>query len=188
MIRVLLFLLFNNYFLVALAQSTTFERNSTKNITATYLEIKSYYEQLDRQYEQLKVFNYGITDIGKPLQLVVLSKSRIFDPVQIHKQNKRVILINNGLHPSEAEGVEASMMLSRDLIDKKMLSDSVVICIIPVYNIDGCLNRGTVRANQNGPETYGFMANYKNLDLNLDFIKTDSKNSYSFSFLYETIF
>ncbi len=48
------------------------------------------------------------------------------------------------------------------------------------------LNRGTSRANQNGPESYGFRGNYQNLDLNRDFIKTDSKNSRSFQEIFNT--
>ena len=78
------------------------------------------------------------------------------------------------------------MMLARDLLQKNKLPDDVVICIIPVYNIDGSLNRGLSRVNQNGPESYGFRGNAKNLDLNRDFIKTDSRNSYSFQEIFNS--
>ena len=38
------------------------------------------------------------------------------------------------------------------------------------------LNRNTSsRANQNGPEAYGFRGNGRNYDLNRDFIKSDTK-------------
>jgi hypothetical protein len=54
-----------------------------------------------------------------------------------------------------------------------------------VYNIDGSFNRSaTSRANQNGPAAYGFRGNGKNLDLNRDFIKTDSKNSVAFQLIF----
>lgn len=162
------------------AQLTPFEKDPQKNTTATYVQIVSYYEQLDKQYDQLKVYNIGTTDIGKPLQLIVLSKDKIFDPAIIKKQNKRVILINNGIHPGEPEGIDASMMLVRDLLKKNDLPADVVICLIAVYNIDGCLNRGLSRVNQNGPAAYGFRGNYRNLDLNRDFIKADSKNALAF--------
>ena len=172
--------------LVAFAQLTPFERSKSKNVTASYQEVIAYYKNLDQKYEQMKMLACGPTDIGKPLHLVVLSKNKTFDPVQLRKQSKRILLINNGIHPGEPEGIDASMMLARDLLQKNLLPDDVVICIIPVYNIDGSLNRGVSRVNQNGPESYGFRGNAKNLDLNRDFIKTDSKNSYSFQEIFNS--
>ncbi len=168
------------------AQLTPFEKDPQKNTTATYAQIVNYYQALDKQYDQLKVYNIGTTDIGKPLQLIVLSKDKIFDPGIIKKQNKRVILINNGIHPGEPEGIDASMMLVRDLLKKNALPANVVICLIAVYNIDGCLNRGISRINQNGPAAYGFRGNYRNLDLNRDFIKADSKNALAFMQILNT--
>ena len=100
-------------FLQANAQLTPFEKTSDKNYTATYAEIISYYQKLAKLYpQQMRVINYGITDVGKPLSLIVLSKSGVFDPAMIKKQNKRVLLINNGIHPGEPEGIDASMMLT----------------------------------------------------------------------------
>jgi len=105
----------------------------------------------------------------------------------IRKQDKRVLLINNGIHPGEPEGIDASMMLARDLLKGNKIPANVVICIIPLYNIDGSHNRtSTSRANQNGPLAYGFRGNSRNLDLNRDFIKTDSKNSASFQQIFNT--
>ena len=179
-----IFLLTISFF--ASAQLTPFELSKSKNVTASYQEVIAYYKNLDQKYDQMKMITCGLTDIGKPLNLVVLSKNKNFDPVQLRKQNKRILLINNGIHPGEPEGIDASMMLARDLLQKNKLPDDVVICIIPVYNIDGSLNRGLSRVNQNGPESYGFRGNAKNLDLNRDFIKTDSRNSYSFQEIFNS--
>jgi hypothetical protein len=168
------------------AQLTPFELSKDKNYTATYAEVMTYYQTLAKQQPQIKLFNYGSTDIGKPLTLVVLSKDKVFDPVLIKKQNKRVLLINNGIHPGEPEGIDASMMLVRDLLKKNQLPKDVVVCFIAVYNIDGNMNRGQSRANQNGPRAYGFRGNYRNLDLNRDFIKADSKNALAFAQILNT--
>lgn len=169
-----------------MAQQTPYER-SNKTETTTYNEAISYYEALAKTSPQAKLLTYGTTDFGKPLHLLVLSKDKIFDPVAIRKSNKRILLINNGIHPGEPEGVDASMMLARDLLKADKLPKDLVICIIPVYNIDGSFNRtGTSRANQNGPVAYGFRGNSKNLDLNRDFIKTDSKNSAAFQLIFNT--
>jgi hypothetical protein len=168
------------------AQLTPFELSKDKNYTATYAEVMTYYQTLAKQQPQMRLLNYGSTDIGKPLTLVVLSKDKVFDPVLIKKQNKRVLLINNGIHPGEPEGIDASMMLARDLLKKNQLPKDVVICFIAVYNIDGNMNRGQSRANQNGPRAYGFRGNYRNLDLNRDFIKADSKNALAFTQILNT--
>jgi hypothetical protein len=173
-------------FCKAQAQLTPFELSTDKNYTATYAQVIDYYQKLARQYPQMKLLNYGTTDVGKPLTLVVLSRDGVFDPALIKKQNKRVLLINNGIHPGEPEGIDASMMLSRDLLKKHALPKDVVICLIAVYNIDGCLNRGISRINQNGPRAYGFRGNYRNLDLNRDFIKADSKNALAFEQILNT--
>ncbi|PWS32513.1 hypothetical protein DF947_05375 [Pedobacter paludis] len=169
-----------------MAQKTPYELSGKKE-TATYAEAISYYEKLAKSNPQAKLLTYGTTDFGKPLHLLVLSKDKIFDPATIRKSNKRILLINNGIHPGEPEGIDASMMLARDLLHADQLPKDVVICIIPVYNIDGSFNRtGTSRANQNGPIAYGFRGNSKNLDLNRDFIKTDSRNSATFQLIFNT--
>jgi len=173
-------------FCQAKAQLTPFELSKDKNYTATYAEIMAYYQKLGKQYPQMKLINYGTTDVGKPLTLVVLSRDKVFDPALIKKQNKRILLINNGIHPGEPEGIDASMMITRDLLKKNQLPKNMVLCFIAVYNIDGCLNRGVSRVNQNGPRAYGFRGNYKNLDLNRDFIKADSKNAWAFEKILNT--
>jgi hypothetical protein len=184
--RSLLLLLPLFCFLQAHAQLTPFELSKNKNYSATHSEVIAYYQKLAKQYPQMRTINYGMTDVGKPLTLVVLSKDKVFDPALIKKQNKRVLLINNGIHPGEPEGIDASMMLTRDLLKGNKLPKDVVICIIAVYNIDGNMNRGHSRANQNGPDAYGFRGNYRNLDLNRDFIKADSRNALAFTQILNT--
>ena len=173
--------------MASFAQQTPFERSNKKE-TTTYAEAIAFYEGLAKAFpQQAKLFTYGSTDFGKPLHLLVLSKKGIFDPSTLRKSNKRIFLVNNGIHPGEPEGIDASMMLARDLLKGNKLPEDVVICIIPVYNIDGSHNRsGTSRANQNGPVAYGFRGNSKNYDLNRDFIKTDSKNSQAFQQIFNT--
>jgi hypothetical protein len=100
-------------------------------------------------------------------------------------------MINNGIHPGEPEGIDATVMLFRDYLAKpdlfKPLLDKVVIVAIPVYNVDGCLNRGShSRANQDGPESYGFRGNARNYDLNRDFVKCDSRNARTFNQIFST--
>ncbi|MCJ8164460.1 hypothetical protein MKJ04_06350 [Pontibacter sp. E15-1] len=154
------------------------------NQTATYAEAIEWYERLDAAYEEVKMMPMGMTDAGRPLHLVVVSTDKDFDPASLHQKDKRILLIQNGIHPGEPEGIDATMLLVRDYLqDKKRRRqlDDVVLAIIPVYNIGGALNRNShTRTNQNGPESYGFRGNARNLDLNRDFIKTDSRNARTF--------
>lgn len=154
------------------------------NQTATYAECIAYYRKLDKEFSEAKLLEYGRTDVGKPLHLLVISQGKEFRPEKIREQNKRVLLIQNGIHPGEPEGIDASMMLARDLLQKpgwkEQLKD-LVILVVPVYNVDGMLNRNAgTRANQDGPESYGFRGNARNLDLNRDYIKTESQNARTF--------
>lgn len=160
---------------------TPFEKSNGKQ-TATYFECINFYQSLAKNFSTIKVLTGDTTDSGYPLHLVLFSADKNFNINEWHKQHKIVILINNGIHPGEPDGIDASMMLLRDLaLGKLKAPQNVVLGVIPVYNIGGCLNRNSFsRVNQNGPESYGFRGNGENLDLNRDFIKADSKNAFAF--------
>lgn len=128
----------------------------------------------------------GPTDAGFPLHLVVVSNDGDFNMASLRRKNKRILLINNGIHPGEPDGIDACMLLVRDIATRKIkLPDNVVLAIIPVYNIGGCLNRSPwYRADQDGPEEFGSRGNSQNLDLNRDFIKCNSKEARSFAAIF----
>lgn len=154
------------------------------NYSASYEEGINAYRKLAAASDKLQLNEFGTTDIGKPLHYLVISANETFDG----PEDNLVLFVNNAIHPGEPCGVDASMLLARDLAaDQKRLQQlkGITIVIIPFYNIGGALNRNShSRANQNGPLFYGFRGNAKNLDLNRDFIKTDSKNAQSFNQLY----
>lgn len=164
---------------------TVFEQSAGKQ-TVTYEECIRYYTALDAAFPTIQIKEFGLTDAGYPLHLVLFSNDKTHDPSIWHKKNKLVIMINNGIHPGEPDGIDASMMFLRDLATGKIKApDNVVLGIIPVYNIGGSLNRNSFsRVNQNGPESYGFRGNAQNLDLNRDFIKNDSRNAKGFAKIF----
>jgi hypothetical protein len=174
--------------LSAFAQQTPFEKSNGKE-SATYFQAIEFYKKLDGSSSKILMKEVGITDANYPLHVVFVSNDGKFDPAVWHKQNKVLILINNGIHPGEPDGIDASMMLVRDIaINKVKLPDNIVLAVIPVYNIGGCLNRNSYsRANQNGPVAYGFRGNSQNLDLNRDFTKNDSKEAKSFAKLFHSL-
>ncbi len=168
---------------------TRFEKtNGTES--ATYFETIDFYNRLDKVSNKIKVnTTTNLTDAGYPLHWISISADGKLSPQQWHNNNKIVILINNGIHAGEPDGIDASMMLVRDVaIEKVILPKNVCLVIIPVYNIGGCLNRNSnTRVNQAGPIEYGFRGNSQYLDLNRDFTKSDSRESKLFAQLFHFI-
>jgi hypothetical protein len=170
--------------------TTPFERDPAHNTTATYAECIAFYKDLAAAYPAaVQLRAAGPTDSGQPLHEVVLSADGTFDPAASRAQGRPILFIQNGIHPGEPEGIDASMMLARDLLrDKKTLAllTKVTVVIVPVYNVDGMLNRNsTTRVNQDGPRAYGFRGNARHLDLNRDYVKQDSRNARSFAALFQ---
>jgi hypothetical protein len=157
--------------------------------TATYEEVVLFYEGLADKYASISMYDMGRTDSAKKLNLITFNPDRTFESEFSERDNKIIVLINNGIHPGESDGIDASMMLMRDYAEGKLKApENVIIAVIPVYNIGGALNRNsTSRTNQNGPEEYGFRGNARNYDLNRDFIKADTKNALAFADLFRTV-
>lgn len=166
---------------------TAYEKGNG-NQTATYAETIAYFKLLDTDFKSVKMIQMGPTDCGEPLHIVIYNPDKEFDFAQIHK-TKAVLLLNNGIHPGEPDGIDATMMFFRDLATGKIKAPkNMVIVNIPVYNIGGALNRNShTRANQNGPESYGFRGNERNYDLNRDFLKSDTRNARSFAEIFHTV-
>lgn len=156
--------------------------------TATYKQTIEFYKGLAKAYDEINIDSIGKTDSGKPLHLVTLNTDKNFDFETIRK-SKRILLVNNGIHPGETDGIDATMMLFRDLVNGKIeIPKNTVLVTIPIYNIGGSLNRNsTTRTNQNGPKEYGFRGNARNYDLNRDFIKCDTKNARTFTEIFHLV-
>lgn len=170
---------------------TTLFEKSKGTETPEYKEVIAYYQQLSATFDEISMFTFGQTDSGEPLHLVVYNQQGIKNIDEIKKSSKNKILINNGIHPGESDGIDASMLLLRDLVQNDSLKQkyqNTIICIIPVYNIGGALNRNShSRTNQNGPIAYGFRGNARNYDLNRDFIKQDTKNAAAFAEIFHAV-
>lgn len=166
----------------------TFFEKGNGNQSATYAGTIAYYALLSDDFTSIDMKEMGLTDSGEPLHMVVFNPEKDFDFNHIQKNNA-VILINNGIHAGEPDGIDATMMLFRDLaLGKIKIPKHTVIVTIPVYNIGGALNRNsTSRVNQDGPEEYGFRGNARNYDLNRDFIKSDTRNTKSFVEIFHLI-
>ncbi|WP_435262325.1 M14 family zinc carboxypeptidase [Tenacibaculum sp. nBUS_03] len=132
---------------------TTLFEKSNGTETPEYNEVISFYKNLANSYNEISLFEVGKTDSGKPLHLVVFNNDGDIDLKSLKNSTKNRILINNGIHPGESDGIDASMMLLRDIVQNDSLKKTYLnslICVIPIYNIGGALNRNShSRANQN---------------------------------------
>ena len=174
---------------MAQEQSTLPRLSYMENQSLTYDEAISFYAVLDSLWPEATLLEMGMTDAGRPLHLFIISDDRDFDPQEIHRKGKSIVLINNGIHPGEPEGIDASAQFAADILSDKngmrRYLRNCVVAIIPVYNIGGTLARSPYwRINQNGPEEKGARRNSRFLDLNRDFVKQDSRNARAFAEIF----
>lgn len=167
--------------------TTHFEKTKGTE-TPTYQEVIDFYIELSKHSPEINMQTMGATDSGIPLHIVTYNEDGEFN-FNKAREKKTILLINNGIHPGEPDGIDATMLLFRDLALKKIKPPKhTIIVAIPIYNIGGALNRNShTRANQNGPKEYGFRGNARNYDLNRDFIKADTKNARSFAEIYHLV-
>jgi len=179
--KITLLFLVQTVFSFAQDFKTPYEKGNG-NQTTTYEEMVKFYDDLDKNFESISVVEKGKDDNGEPIRVVIfnISKTKKFE-----FQNP-IILINNGIHPGESDGIDATMMLMRDLaLGKIKVPQNTKVAAIEAYNISGMLRRGKFsRANQNGPEEHGFRGNARNFDLNRDFIKNDTENAKAFQEIF----
>lgn len=158
-----------------MAQSINWKETQTPD----YTQLMRFYKTLAKHYPtKVKLEFFGETDAALPLTLVHIRSGR---------PNALRLLVLNGIHPGEPEGIDASARWALPLAASNQFTGlGVDVCIVAVYNIEGMLNRNAFsRANQNGPEEYGFRGNGQNLDLNRDMIKADSRNARSLAKLFQ---
>lgn len=156
------------------------------NTTPDYPELIEIYQKLSAEHQEIELYEMGDSDYGLPIYVCILNGAG--DSLKTFTKAKQgtTLLINNAIHPGEPDGVNACLIWIDNWIKEgKKTASLPLIAIIPAYNVGGMMNRsGTSRANQNGPEEYGFRGNAQNLDLNRDFIKMDSKNMFTFAKIY----
>jgi hypothetical protein len=87
-----------------------------ENYTPTYDEVIEMYQLPDKVYPNATLLEKGKTDIGKPLHLFVINNEPVFNPAEIRKQGKSVLLINNGIHPGEPAGIDARLQFADDIL------------------------------------------------------------------------
>lgn len=180
--------------LLSLFNTCFAQSNWTGNTSPTYPDLIKHLQKLDKEHKELSMFNMGPSDYGLPIYLFVINGGRDSSRTFTKAKAGTTILINNAIHPGEPDGINACLIwLDQWIAQGKPLEAKnggklPVIAFIPAYNVGGMMNRSsTSRANQNGPEEYGFRGSTRNFDLNRDFIKMDSKNAFTFAKIFHSM-
>jgi hypothetical protein len=163
---------------------------TTKGLESpAYPDIIQWWKKIAAASPLIHIREMGPTDAGHPLHLVLISKDKNIDLASLRTQKKNIVFVLNGIHPGEPDGIDASMLLAKDIATGKFnLGPDVILALVPVYNIGGALNRSEYyRIDQDGPAYKGFRGNSQNLDLNRDFIKADSKEALSFTNIFHLL-
>ncbi|MBW1881326.1 MAG: M14 family metallopeptidase, partial [Deltaproteobacteria bacterium] len=160
---------------------TTHAEREGYRSTPSYDETLGYLRRLADASPALELQTFGRTGLGREMVVAVVSSDGAFDPARARATGKPIVLVQNGIHPGEIAGKDASLMLLRDLLvhgKRAEVYENTVLLVVPVYNIDGHEKLGQSRINQDGPaEGMGFRTNAAGLDLNRDYMKLDAPES-----------
>ena len=161
------------------------------NFTPTWEEAIALFDEVAESSPAIHITVIGQTDVGRPLHAVVAGLESFsgegLDAIRsavADSPDRLRILVNNAIHPGEPCGVDASLAHLRELAGNPARLQGAIWVYIPMFNVGGGLQRNCCsRANQSGPAEYGFRGNARNLDLNRDFVKADSRNVQAFNAL-----
>src|SRR5438445_306908 len=96
---------------------TRFEKtNGTES--PPYAEIIDWWKKADAASPIIKMMEMGPSDAGYPLHLILISSDGNFSISSNKSKHKSILLINNGIHPGEPDGIDACMLLAKEIIEK----------------------------------------------------------------------
>jgi hypothetical protein len=181
--------LFTIFCLVSLMNYSFSQSKWAGNTTPTYSELISHLKNVSKNHSEVELYAMGSSDYGLPIYVCIVNGAQDSLRTFEKARNETTILINNAIHPGEPDGINACLIwLDKWIANGKKVDNLPVIAFIPTYNVGGMMNRSsTSRANQNGPDEYGFRGNARNLDLNRDFIKMDSENAFTFCNIFHAL-
>jgi hypothetical protein len=163
------------------AQTTRAERSNYRE-TSTYADVVGFIDSLRARGARIIVDTLAVSTAGRPIPVVIASRPQVYGPAEAARSGRPIVFLQANIHAGEVEGKEAAQMLLRDLTlgPLRPLLDSLVLLVVPIYNVDGneSLASGDVnRPGQNGPATVGRRANGQGLDLNRDYVKQEASET-----------
>lgn len=143
-----------------------------------YEEALAWLDRLADHSPQLVRVDLGMSPEGRPLVLYLASQEGHADAAALRATGRPLVLAQGGIHSGEIDGMDAGMMLLRDMLVRgveRELLERANLAFLPVFNVDGHARRGPYgRVNQRGPEELGWRSNARNLNLNRDYAKAET--------------
>ena len=125
----------------------------------SYQEVVSSYRWLDKQFPQARLDSLGMTDAGRPLHLFLVG-SDLPEPGNAPREDQLVLLVNNGIHPGESCGVDASLQWVRKQLEEGSFPKGMLLAVIKVWNVGGMIKRGKKKSdNKEGLFVKGLRGN-----------------------------
>jgi hypothetical protein len=144
----------------------------------TYEETIDFCHQLDSKFASVSYVSFGKSSRQNELPMLIVDKDGFSDPDKIRNTGRIILMIQASIHPGEPDGTSAGLMLCRDLAENpelKGLLNNVSLLFIPILNVDGYIRRSPYnRINQNGPKEMGWRTNALNINLNRDYLRSES--------------
>ncbi len=158
--------------------TTLAERSGFKQ-TGRYAEVQALCLAFARRYpRQVRCERFGRTPEGRPMQVLVVTRSGALSPADAARRHLPVTLVQGGIHAGEIDGKDAGFLALRQILDGEAgagVLDHQVLLFVPVFNVDGHERFGAWnRPNQRGPEAMGWRTTGQNLNLNRDYAKADA--------------
>ncbi|KGM55850.1 peptidase M14 [Lysobacter daejeonensis GH1-9] len=147
--------------------------------TGRYDEVIRLCETFARAYPAaVRCESFGTTPEGRPMQVLVVSKTGAFTPEAARARGLPVTLIQGGIHAGEIDGKDAGFLALRENLEGKAGKGALerqVLLFVPVFNVDGHERFARWnRPNQRGPEEMGWRTTAQNYNLNRDYVKADT--------------
>ena len=163
----------------AAAPLTTLAERSGFRQTGRYAEVEALCLAFARRYpRQVRCETFGRTPEGRPMQVLVVTRSGALRPADAARRHLPVTLVQGAIHAGEIDGKDAGFLLLRQILDGEAgagVLDRQVLLFVPVFNVDGHERFGAWnRPNQRGPEAMGWRTTGQNLNLNRDYAKADA--------------
>lgn len=158
---------------------TTVSERSGFVKTGRYDEVIALCEAFAKRYPQaVRCQDFGTTPEGRPMKVLVVTKSGAFTPEAAKSARLPVTLIQGGIHAGEIDGKDAGFLAVRQLLDGETgagVLEKQVLLFVPVFNVDGHERFAAWnRPNQRGPEEMGWRTTAQNYNLNRDYVKADT--------------
>lgn len=147
--------------------------------TGRYDEVPALCEAFVARWpDAVRCSDFGTTPEGRPMKVLVASRSGALTPAAARAANLPVLLVQGGIHAGEIDGKDAGFLALRQVLDGEAAPGALeqqVLVFVPVFNVDGHERFGAWnRPNQRGPEEMGWRTTAQNFNLNRDYLKADS--------------